>query len=101
MTSGSAAGNIPARGTGLSTLDAAADSPVGGGSYVPPAAPLGKAPALRDTFGQTGARVAAISIAIVAVLGVFAPFLANSHPILFRAKGGGLTSPLINSLGPV
>src|SRR3954470_18567406 len=109
MTSGSAAANLPARGQGLSTVDAAADSPVGGGSYVPPAAPLGKAPgrrsligqALYDTFGQTGARVAAVWIAIVAVLGVFAPFLANSHPILFRAKGGGLTSPLIGSLGPV
>ena len=82
--------------------------PASGGSYVPPSA-VDKAPARRsllgqalyDTFGQTGARVAAVWIGIVAVLGVFAPFLANSHPLLFRAKGGELSSPLIGSLGPV
>ena len=30
-----------------------------------------------------------------------APFLANSHPLLMRARGGGVTSPLIASLDPV
>ena len=108
MTSGNPAADFSAA-PGLSTLDDAADSKLAGGSYVPPAAPPGKAPARRsligqalyDTFGQAGARVAAVWIGIVAVLGVFAPFIANSHPILFRARGGGLTSPLIHSLGPV
>ena len=117
MTTGSAGGNIPAPASppsgsrgGFSTVDAAADGGgYRGGSYVPPGAPLDKAPdrrsllgqALHDTFGRTGARVAAAWIGIVAVLGVFAPFLANSHPILLRVKGGGLASPLLGSLGPV
>ena len=98
-----------AGGSGFSTVDAAPDGAHGGGMHVPSGAPLDKAPARRsllgqalyDTFGQTGARVAAVWIGIVAVLGVFAPFIANSHPMLFRAKGGGLHSPLIESLGPV
>src|SRR3954470_22936543 len=113
MTTGSAAGDIPVaarRGSsGYSTADAAADSGMGGGSYVPPSAPLDKAPARRsllgqalyDTFGRTGARVAAVWIGLVAVLGVFAPFLANSHPILLRSADGRLSSPMIGSLGPV
>jgi peptide/nickel transport system permease protein len=40
-------------------------------------------------------------IAVVAVLGVFAPFLANSHPVLMRDAAGKLASPMIGSLGPV
>src|SRR5829696_2787147 len=115
MTTGRATGNISAPtsprpgASGFSTVDAAADGAAGGGLHVPPGAPLDKAPARRsllgqalyDTFGQTGARVAAVWIGIVAVLGVFAPFLANSHPILFRPKGGALGSPLLGSLSAV
>lgn len=115
MTTGRAAGNIPAAPSpragspGFTAVDAAAEAGAAGGSYVPPAAPVGKTPdrrsllgqALHDTFGQTGARVAAVWIGFVAVLGVFAPFLANSHPIVLRVKGGGLSSPMIESLGPV
>src|SRR5690348_278374 len=100
MTTGSAA---------LSTVDAAADGSLYGGSHVPPPAQLRPAPprrsllgqALYDTFGQTGARIGVVWIAIIAVLGVFAPFLANSHPILLRANDGRLSSPMIASLGPV
>src|SRR5215203_391328 len=109
MTTGSATGNIAAPtspsaapggsarpgSSGFSTVDAAADGAMGGGSYVPAGAPLDKSPGRRsllgqavyDTFGRTGARVAAAWIGVVAVLGVFAPFIANSHPILYRAKG--------------
>ena len=121
MTSGSAAGNLsageppgdvaqPRRGSpGLSTVDAAADGSYYGGSHVPPPAQLQPAPARRslvgqalyDTFGQTGARVGGVWIAIIAVLGVFAPFLANSHPVLLRTNDGRLGSPMIGSLGPV
>ena len=103
MTTGSAAGNIPRRPRRRAParrrldVDAAADGAVGGGSHVPPArarqAPARRSllgQALHDTFGQHGARVGAVWIAIVAVLGVFAPFIANSHPILVRPKGGGL-----------
>jgi peptide/nickel transport system permease protein len=115
MTTGRAAGNIPAApppragSPGFTAAGAAAEAGAAGGSHVPPAAPLGKTPdrrsllgqALYDTFGQTGARVAAVWIGFVAVLGVFAPFLANSHPVVARVRGGGLSSPMIESLGPV
>ena len=80
-----------------------------GGSYLASPTRVDNAPARRsligqalyDTFGQTGARLGAVWIGIVAVLGVFAPVLANSHPIVFRVKGGGLSFPLLGSLGPV
>src|SRR5918993_4980480 len=119
MTTGRATGNISAEASpttssrpgasGFSTVDAAADGSAGGGLHVPPGAPLDAAPARRsllgqalyDTFGRTGARVAAVWIGIVAVLGVFAPFIANSHPILFRPRGGALGSPLLGSLTAV
>lgn len=54
--------------------------------------------ALLDTFGDTGARLGACWIVIVAVIAVFAPFLANSHPILYRLKGGELDFPLVRHL---
>jgi peptide/nickel transport system permease protein len=99
--------NTPA--PGFSTADAAADSARGGGSYQPLAAPtpeptpgrrslLGQA--LHDTFVRAGARAGAVWIGLVAVLGVLAPFLANSHPLLMKS-GGRVTSPLISSLDPV
>jgi peptide/nickel transport system permease protein len=99
----------PSGVSGFSDVDAAAEAGLGGGSYVPPPAPRDTAPgrrsllgqALYDTFSQAGARIAMVWIGIIAVLGVFAPFIANSHPILLRVKGGGISSPLIDSLGPV
>jgi peptide/nickel transport system permease protein len=129
MTTGSARGDIPKTTTaagppaaqappgavarpgssGFSDVDLAAEAGMGGGSYVPPAAPVDAAPtrrsllgqALYDTFGRTGARVGALWIAIVAVLGVFAPFIANSHPIAMRSADGTLSFPILRSLGPV
>jgi peptide/nickel transport system permease protein len=94
-------------------VDAAADVSMVGPSYMPLASTrrpdstdqimrrslLGQA--LHDTFGQTGARLGAIWIAILGVFAVFAPFLANSHPLLMRERGGPLTSPLLRSLGPI
>ena len=56
--------------------------------------------ALFDTFGRTGARLGAVWIGVLALLGVAAPFLASTHPILFRERGGPLTSPLLRHLGP-
>ena len=56
--------------------------------------------AIYDTFGQAGARLGAVWIGLLALLGVAAPFLANTHPILFRERGGPLTSPLLRHLGP-
>ena len=59
------------------------------------------AQAALDTFGQTGARLAALWIAIVAVLAVFAPFLANSFPITLLDDKGVRRFPLLESLTPV
>src|SRR5215207_3415291 len=52
---------------------------------------------LRDTFGQPGARVGLVWIGILATLGVFAPFIANSEPWLVKTNGR-VFSPLLRSL---
>ena len=54
-----------------------------------------------DTFGQTGARLASAWIALVAVLAVFAPFLANSYPVTMRDADGVRHFPILASLTPV
>ena len=98
---------------GFTSADAAADAGVGmGGAYAPPAAPLPESSvggarrsligqALYDTFGQTGARIGLVWIAFLAALAVFAPLLANSHPILMKLKGGGWSSPMLVFLTPL
>jgi peptide/nickel transport system permease protein len=58
------------------------------------------AQALRDTFTRPGARFGATWISILVFLGVFAPFLANSHPILMRDAQGKLSSPMLQALAP-
>ena len=87
---------------------AAAEAGLSSQAYRPPAAPepehtrrslLGQA--IHDTFGQTGARLGAAWIAVLVILGVFAPFIANSHPIVMRVKGRGLEFPLFQSLRAV
>ncbi len=42
---------------------------------------------LHDTFTSRGARFGAIWILCLSLLGVFAPFIANSHPILMKVDG--------------
>src|SRR5579884_2823507 len=93
---------------GVSTADVAADTGLLGGSHLADAAPQPQLPrrsligqALYDTFGQAGARIGAYWIVLVAVLGVFAPFLANSRPLVMRLKGGSLSLPLFETLGAV
>src|SRR5687768_5994574 len=75
------------------------------GRPVAPQKPIVEAPrrgllgqALYDTFGQVGAKVGSVWIVILAVVGVFAPFLASSHPLVFRSKGGALEFPLLAHL---
>lgn len=55
--------------------------------------------ALIDTFRRTGARVGLAWVAVLVVCGVFAPFLANSHPLLLKT-GGRWSSPLLRHLTP-
>jgi peptide/nickel transport system permease protein len=47
-----------------------------------------------------GARVGIVWIAIIAFFAVFAPLLANSHPLLMRAADGTISSPMLRHLTP-
>ena len=53
---------------------------------------------LRSTFARFGARVGLAWIGVLVVAGVFAPFLASTHPLLMRADGR-LQSPALAHLG--
>ena len=53
---------------------------------------------LRSTFVRFGARVGALWIGVLIVAACFAPFLANTHPLLMRADGA-LRSPALQYLG--
>src|SRR5688572_12392723 len=98
MSSASVGGGGGGGGPQFSSADAAAEAGLSAQAYRPSAAPEPEQPtrprsllaqALYDTFGQASARFGAAWIAVLVVLGVFAPFIANSHPIVMRAKGGG------------
>ena len=52
---------------------------------------------LRSTFVRLGARVGALWIGTLIVVATFAPFLANTHPLLMRADGR-LQSPALEHL---
>jgi peptide/nickel transport system permease protein len=54
---------------------------------------------IRDTFARPGARIGLAWIIILATIGVFAPFLANSAPWLVQDRATGeISSPLLRSL---
>ena len=55
------------------------------------------ATAALDTLGKAGPRLSLAWLLLVAVLAVLAPFLANSAPLLMKAKGHW-SSPLVESL---
>lgn len=70
------------------------------GADLEPAAPTSKTilrQVLGDTFVRTGARLGAVWIGTLALLAVFAPFIANSHPILMK-KDGAWSSPMLAHL---
>jgi len=52
---------------------------------------------LREVFMQWGARLGLFWIGVLVVMAVFAPFLANSHPLLLSEQGQ-LSSPLMRYL---
>ncbi len=52
---------------------------------------------LREAFTQWGARFGLFWIALLASIAVFAPFLANSHPLLLK-EGGEISSPMLTYL---
>lgn len=55
---------------------------------------------LCEAFSQFTARLGLAWISVIAVLAVFAPFIANSHPYLLKTSEG-LSSPLLQNLEPV
>src|SRR5215218_7834200 len=85
--------SIPPGGVGGAPLSTTAPPP-------PPELPRTFArQALADTFSRTGARVGLAWVIVLAFCGVFAPFLANSHPILLKTDGRW-SSPLLRNLTP-
>jgi peptide/nickel transport system permease protein len=57
------------------------------------------AQAIVDTFASRRAQVSAVWIGILVLCAVFAPFLANSHPILMK-RDGHWSSPLLRYMSP-
>jgi peptide/nickel transport system permease protein len=55
--------------------------------------------AVHDTLRRRGAKVGLAWICVLAICGVFAPFLANSHPILLKMNDRW-SSPLLRHLSP-
>ena len=55
---------------------------------------------LGQTFIRWGARLGLAWVAVLALIGVFAPFLASSFPLLL-SQNGELTSPVMTYLQPV
>jgi peptide/nickel transport system permease protein len=56
---------------------------------------------IRDTFVWFTARMGLAWVSVIAALGVFAPFIASSHPILMKDSAGVVSSPLLRHLTPV
>lgn len=54
---------------------------------------------VREAFRQRAAQLGLAWIALLAVVAVFAPFIANSHPLLVE-ENGQLSSPLVQHLTP-
>lgn len=81
----------------------------GGMPYTaPPEPPAGSTPpasrslfrqAVRDTLSNSLARVGLAWLLILAFFAVFAPFIANTHPVLMK-MGGRWSSPLLKNLTP-
>lgn len=55
--------------------------------------------AIADTLSNPLARLGLGWLLFLAILGVFAPFIANTHPIVMQ-KGGKWSSPLLQNLTP-
>ncbi len=53
---------------------------------------------IADTFRQRGARLGAVWVSILIILAVFAPFIANSRPLIARWADGNVTYPLLAGL---
>ena len=55
---------------------------------------------LRDTFRRPTARAGLVWVCVLATVGVFAPFLASSDPLLVKDSAARVFSPLLRDLRP-
>ncbi len=55
---------------------------------------------VKSTLRPYMARIGLLWIAVLTVLGFYAPFIANSHPYLMKDAAGKLSSPLLSFLTP-
>lgn len=55
---------------------------------------------ISQTLSRTGAKVGATWIGLLTIAAVFAPLMANSHPVLVRTDDHGWVSPLLKHLTP-
>ncbi len=53
------------------------------------------------TARRRGAQVGLLWIAVLTLLGVFAPLLANSHPIIMQTDDGKWSSPMLEHFTPI
>src|SRR5215213_2027894 len=95
----------------MTELDAATLAPAAHAPASPPAVdpPRGQQQAppartysrqvLRLTLRRIGARLGLVWIALLVLCAVFAPLLANTHPILMK-QGGRWSSPLLRHVAP-
>ena len=79
-------------------------APPGGDQGGPTDGPAGAArtiggQAVLDTLARPGARLGLAWLLVLAVLAVFGPFLANTHPIALKINGHW-SSPLLHNLWP-
>ncbi|MEM6334736.1 MAG: ABC transporter permease [Planctomycetota bacterium] len=72
-------------------------SPSGGGSLRGRGRTFG-AIVLSRAWAQRGLRIGVAWVLVVIGLAVFAPFLANTHPLVMRAADGTLSSPMLEHL---
>ena len=56
---------------------------------------------VHDTLGRWGTRIGLAWLIIIAVCAVFAPWLANSHPLAMKTIDGDVSYPLFEYLSPV
>jgi peptide/nickel transport system permease protein len=54
--------------------------------------------AIIDTWSRAGAKVGLAWIVVLLIFAIFAPFIANSHPILMKTADGSISSPLLQHL---
>lgn len=83
----------------MTSLPADPATALGQSAQLPPVAKSLSQRAIEQTFSRPGARAGLIWLALLALLGAFAPFIASSHPIALKMDGRW-SSPMFIHLTP-